>query len=56
MLEDNYITFEEYQSAVITSIGFKFNKYFDRIKHPYFVFFVKEYLEKKYGLDLLESQ
>lgn len=55
MLEDGYITFEEYNRAIRESIVFEFSKYREDIKHPYFVFYVKEYLEKKYGQDLLEK-
>ncbi|NDK09838.1 penicillin-binding protein [Candidatus Gracilibacteria bacterium] len=55
MLEDEYITFEEYKDAVIGGIGFEFQKYTEDIKSPHFVFYVREYLEEKYGKDLLET-
>jgi membrane peptidoglycan carboxypeptidase len=48
MLEDAKIKPEEYRDAMVTSIDFKFKKYVENIKYPYFVFYVKEYLEEKY--------
>ncbi len=53
MLEDGYINFDEYKEAVIDSIGFVFNKNTEEINSPHFVFFIKEYLENKYGNDIL---
>lgn len=55
MLEDGYISFDEYKKSLIDGIGYKFNDYIERIEYPYFVLYVKEYVEKKYGTDLLES-
>lgn len=55
MLEDEYITFEDYKKSIVTSIGYKFNEYKENIKYPYFVFYVKDYIEKKYGSWLLEQ-
>lgn len=55
MLEDDYITFEQYQEALLTSIGFEFSTYREDIKYPHFVFYVREYLEEKYGKDILET-
>lgn len=55
MLEDGYIDFDIYKSSLIGGIGIEFSKYSEKIKYPYFVFYVKEYVEKKYGTDLLES-
>lgn len=49
MLEDGKINIEDYKKAVVDSIDFKFKKYRENIKYPYFVFYVKEYLEDKYG-------
>ncbi|EKE29895.1 MAG: 1A family penicillin-binding protein [uncultured bacterium (gcode 4)] len=51
MLEDAKIKNEDYKAAMIASVDFKFKKYTENIKYPYFVFFVKEYLEDKYGKD-----
>ncbi len=55
MLEDRYITFDEYKQAILDSFWFKFKKYSDKIKYPYFVMYVKEYLEKKYGKEVVEK-
>jgi len=55
MLEDNYITFDEYKQALLSSIGFEFSTYREDIKYPHFVFYVREYLEEKYGKDILET-
>ena len=55
MLEDNYISFDEYKSALLKSILFEFNVAKDDIKYPHLVFYVKDYLEEKYGQDILES-
>lgn len=54
MLEDKYITFDEYKQALLGSIGFEFRSYREDIKYPHFVFYVREYLEEKYGRELLE--
>lgn len=54
MLEDNYIEFDEYRDALITSIGFEFQAYKEEIKYPHFVFYVRQYLEEKYGKEILE--
>jgi len=48
MLEDWYINFKQYKNAILTWIGYKFFESKENIKAPHFVFFVKEYLEKKY--------
>lgn len=55
MLEDNYITFEEYKQAIITWFWFNFKEVRDNIKYPHFVFYVKEYLEEKYWKDIIEK-
>jgi len=55
MLEDNYISFDEYKTAILKSILLEFNVARDDIKYPHFVFYVKDYLEEKYGKDILES-
>ncbi len=53
MLEDWYIDFEEYKQAIIDSIWYVFNKNKEAINSPHFVFYVKEYIEKKYGSDII---
>lgn len=55
MLEDNYITFEQYKEAIIKWIWYEFKEVRDNIKYPHFVFYVKEYLEEKYWKDILEK-
>ncbi|MCP4524131.1 MAG: transglycosylase domain-containing protein, partial [Candidatus Gracilibacteria bacterium] len=46
MLEDKYITFDEYKQALLDSIGYTFSRAREDIKAPHFVFYVKEYLEE----------
>ena len=53
MLEDEYITFEEYQSALLDGIWYKFTRGKENITHPHFVIYVKEYLEEKYGKEIV---
>ena len=53
MLEDNHISFQSYKNALIKSIWFKFEEYKEKIKYPYFVFYVKEFLDEKYGKDFI---
>lgn len=55
MLEDGYITFDEYKQSVIWGIWYKFSKSKENIKAPHFVFYVKEYLEEKYGADVISK-
>lgn len=55
MLEDDYIDFDWYKQALLSSIGFEFQSYREDIKYPHFVFYVREYLEEKYGKDILET-
>jgi len=55
MLEDKYITFSQYKKALLDSFWFRFKKYSDKIKYPYFVMYVKDYLEKKYWKDVVEK-
>jgi penicillin-binding protein 1A len=54
MLEDKYIDFNAYREAVLAGIWFKFVSYSEDIKYPHFVFYVREFLEEKYGRELLE--
>lgn len=51
LLEDGKIEPEDYKNVVIGGLDFQFKKYSENIKYPHFVFFVKEYLEQKYGQD-----
>jgi membrane peptidoglycan carboxypeptidase len=55
MFEDAKITPIEYQSAFIGGLDFQFRAYQENIKYPHFVFYIKDYLENKYGKDF-ESQ
>lgn len=55
MLEDGYIDVETYKKSIIWWIWYTFNNYIEKIKYPYFVMYVKEYIEKKYGTDMLEN-
>jgi penicillin-binding protein 1A len=55
MLEDGYIDFETYKETILTSFGFEFKKYRINIENPYFVMYVKDYLEKKYGKEIVEQ-
>ena len=54
MLEDDYISFEEYKQALLRGFGFEFKTYTEDIQYPHFVFYVREYLEQKYGKEILE--
>lgn len=51
MFEDEKIKPEEYKNAFVGGIDFQFRKYKENIKYPHFVFYVKDYLENKYGKD-----
>ncbi len=53
MFEDKYITFEEYIEAILNSFGYEFEKPKFSIKYPYFVMFIKEYLENKYWEEVI---
>lgn len=55
MLQENYITFDEYKEALLSSIWFEFKAYVENIKYPHFVFYVKDFLVAKYGQDLIEQ-
>ncbi len=54
MLENNFITTDEYKNALEEKVVFtqKDNK---NIRAPHFVFFVKDYLDKKYGERVVEQ-
>ena len=52
--ELGFITDEQYASAKAEVVVFKEQKS-QGIKAPHFVFFIKDYLEEKYGTDMVES-
>ena len=52
MLEDGKIKPEEFQKVVYDGLEFEFKRYAENIRYPYFVFYVKEYIEEKYGKDI----
>jgi len=55
MLEDKYIDFDTFKKSLIQSFWYEFNKYVDKIKYPYFVMYVKEYLVNKFWEDILKT-
>ncbi len=54
MLEHNLITKDQYEQAKQEVVVFQ-PQQFISIKAPHFVMFIKEYLEKKYGIDAVEN-
>lgn len=54
MYENNFITEEQYTNALKEEVVFQ-PKTVGGIKAPHFVMFVKEYLEQKYGVEMLEK-
>jgi penicillin-binding protein 1C len=50
MLDHDFITEEEYDEAMLETVQFK-DQAEAGIKAPHFVFYVREYLEAKYGVD-----
>lgn len=52
-----FISDTEYMDAKAEKVVFKeqSKKSYDSIKAPHFVFFIKDYLEQKYGVDTVES-
>lgn len=54
MLRSNFITQEEYDSAIKEKISF-ITKGDSSIKAPHFVFYVLDYITKKYGEDVLNN-
>lgn len=54
LFELGYITKEEYESAKNEVVVFS-PQVVGGIKAPHFVFFVREYLEEKYGVDIVEN-
>ncbi|MCC6643746.1 transglycosylase domain-containing protein, partial [Candidatus Peregrinibacteria bacterium] len=55
MVEDGKISREEFEEAWRDGFEIKFQDLKQIIKSPHFVFFVRDYLEKKYGQELVES-
>jgi len=55
MVEDGHITREQSLQAWKDSFDLEFKNPAHKIESPHFVFYVKEYLEKKYGKELVES-
>lgn len=55
MFEDKYITSEEYKKALLDSFIYTFKVSKDKIKNPYFVMYVREFLENKYWKDVVEK-
>ncbi|MDD3120250.1 MAG: transglycosylase domain-containing protein [Candidatus Gracilibacteria bacterium] len=49
MFEDEKIKGDDYKNNVIGGVDFRFKKNIEAIKYPYFIFYLKEYLENKYG-------
>ncbi|PIQ67054.1 MAG: hypothetical protein COV95_00800 [Candidatus Zambryskibacteria bacterium CG11_big_fil_rev_8_21_14_0_20_40_24] len=54
MLNNGFITDKEYQTALKEVVSFK-PREVSGIKAPHFVFFVLDYLEKKYGVDMIQT-
>lgn len=52
MLEDGKIDGTTFLKIIYDGIDFEFKKYAENIKYPYFVMYIKEYLETKYGKDI----
>ena len=52
LLEDGKINWEDLHKVVYDGLEFEFKRYAENIRYPYFVFYVKEYLEETYGKDL----
>jgi len=55
MLSNNFISAEEYESAVVEKVTFKPRIDTGSIKAPHFVFFVLDFLVKKYGEDAVQN-
>ncbi|MEK7133772.1 MAG: transglycosylase domain-containing protein [Patescibacteria group bacterium] len=54
MKEHGLITIEEYENALKETVDFR-NSSEAGIKAPHFVFYIREYLEQKYGVDAVAS-
>lgn len=55
MQEDGYVTADQVKEAWEQGKKIKFEKYREQIKYPHFVLYVKDYLEKKYGQEVVEK-
>ncbi len=55
MVEDGHITKEQSLQAWKDSFDLEFKNPAHKLETPHFVFYVKEYLEQKYGKELVES-
>lgn len=55
MLEEGYITQDEYEEAKSEDVQFK-DEVEAGIKAPHFVFYIREYLEEKYGVDAVNKE
>ncbi len=54
MLDNNFISQKEYNAAIAEKVTFS-DETEAGIKAPHFVFYVREYLEEKYGVDAVNS-
>jgi len=54
MLKNNFITQEEYDSAIAEKVSF-IPKSDNSVKAPHFVFYVIDYLKKKYGEEIISN-
>lgn len=52
MLQDGKIDGATLKKIIYDGLEFEFRKYAENIKYPYFVMYIKEYLETKYGNDI----
>lgn len=55
LLEDEKISYQQFEQAWKDGFDVKFADLKVVIKSPHFVFYVKDYLEKKYGKEMVES-
>ncbi|MFA5736667.1 MAG: PBP1A family penicillin-binding protein [Candidatus Paceibacterota bacterium] len=55
MVKNDFITEEEAEKAKVEEVVF-YEKINQSIKAPHFVFFIKEYLENKYGADNIQNK
>ena len=55
MFEDNYIDGEELKEAFIWGLTYAFHSSAESIKYPHFVFYVREYLENRYGEEFFQQ-
>jgi membrane peptidoglycan carboxypeptidase len=55
MQEDGYITKEQRDAAWKEGQHLQFKKYVVNIKYPHFVMYVRDYLEQKYGQEMVEK-